>query len=98
MKFSKLNRDIHRWGSIIVAGPIVVIATTGVILQWKKEVGWIQPPSQESSDVSLSIGFDQLIGNLISAPELQPTEVEGLIEGFKSFSRASDFLWRPEPP
>ena len=62
MKFSKLNRDIHRWSSIIVAVPIVVIATTGVILQWKKEVGWIQPPSQESSDVSLSIGFDQLLG------------------------------------
>ena len=62
MKFSKLNRDIHRWGSIIVAVPIVVIATTGVILQWKKEVSWIQPPSQESSDVSLSIGFDQLLG------------------------------------
>jgi hypothetical protein len=40
----------------------------------------------------------ELIGNLISAPEIQPTEVEGLIQGFKSFARASDFLWRPGPP
>jgi sugar phosphate isomerase/epimerase len=42
-------------------------------------------------------GQYRLIGNLISVLEIPSTEVEGLIQGFKSFARASDFLWRPWP-
>jgi uncharacterized iron-regulated membrane protein len=46
MKVQKLLRLIHHWGSIIIAIPLVVIIGAGILLQVKKEVEWIQPPSQ----------------------------------------------------
>ncbi len=61
MKLSKLNRDIHRWGSILIAAPVVVISVTGVILQLKKEYAWIQPPTQQGAGGELSLNFDQIL-------------------------------------
>ena len=30
MKLSKLNRNIHRWGSILIAVPVAIVIVTGV--------------------------------------------------------------------
>jgi uncharacterized iron-regulated membrane protein len=69
MKLSKLNRDIHRWGSILTALPVLVVIVTGVILQLKKDVAWVQPPSAKGSGAELNLGFAQILDAAKSAPE-----------------------------
>jgi hypothetical protein len=71
MKLSKLNRDIHRWGSILIAAPVVVIVVTGVILQLKKESAWIQPPTRQGSGRELSLSFDQILAATRGVPEAE---------------------------
>lgn len=46
MKFNLPNRKIHYWLSFFVALPLLVIVATGIMLQWKKNVNWIQPTEQ----------------------------------------------------
>lgn len=42
-------RDIHYWGAIISALPLVIMIVAGILLMLKKEIDWIQPSSQRSS-------------------------------------------------
>mgnify|MGYP001816524298 FL=1 len=71
MKLSKLNRDLHRWGSILIAAPVVVIIATGVILQLKKESAWIQPPTQQGTGGDPSLSFDQILAATRDVPEAE---------------------------
>jgi uncharacterized iron-regulated membrane protein len=69
MKLSKLNRDVHRWGAIIIALPLLLIIVSGVILQLKKESVWIQPTTQEGSNNELMLGFDEILEISQKVPE-----------------------------
>ena len=71
MNLSKLNRDIHRWGSILIAIPVAVIIVTGVILQFKKESAWIQPATNEGSSSELLISFDEILVAAQNVPEAE---------------------------
>jgi uncharacterized iron-regulated membrane protein len=39
-----LNRKIHYWLSVWLALPMALIAVTGLLLQFKKSLTWVQPP------------------------------------------------------
>lgn len=52
MKFSKLNRFVHNWLSIIVVLPILLILITGILLVLKKDVDWIQPPTKKGQSIA----------------------------------------------
>lgn len=41
-----LNRRVHYWLSAAVALPLAVIVVTGLLLQLKKQVSWVQPSEQ----------------------------------------------------
>ncbi|MEM6469096.1 MAG: PepSY-associated TM helix domain-containing protein [Planctomycetota bacterium] len=69
MKFSKLNRLVHRWGSIAILVPTAVILLTGAILQLKKESAWIQPATIKGEAPGLSLSFDQLLATAKTVPE-----------------------------
>ena len=84
MKLSKLNRDVHRWGSILIALPVAVIIVTGVILQLKKESAWIQPTTKEGSSGVLSVSFDEILVAAQSVPEAN-------VEGFDRVVQDGDF-------
>jgi uncharacterized iron-regulated membrane protein len=71
MKLSKLNRDIHRWGSILIAIPVAVVIVTGLTLQLKKEFVWIQPATQKGSTSDLSLSFDQILSATRRVPEAE---------------------------
>ncbi|MCV6604273.1 MAG: PepSY domain-containing protein, partial [Porticoccaceae bacterium] len=49
MKSQILYRKIHHWGSIAVALPLLVTIATGILLMLKKEITWIQPPTQKGA-------------------------------------------------
>jgi uncharacterized iron-regulated membrane protein len=69
MKLSKLNRVTHRWGSILVLIPTAVILFSGIALQLKKELAWIQPPTRPGAATGLSLSFDQILAAARKVPE-----------------------------
>jgi uncharacterized iron-regulated membrane protein len=71
MKAAKWNRKLHRWGAIVVALPVAVVIVTGVILQLKKNSGWIQPPTKNGTSQELTIGFDRILEVARSVPEAE---------------------------
>ncbi len=56
------NRKLHRWGAIAVAVPFLIVIATGLILQVKKQVAWVQPTEMKGSagapQVSLAAVFE----------------------------------------
>jgi len=71
MKLPKLNRDLHRWGAILALLPMAIIIVSGIILQLKKEVAAIQPPTQKGSGSQLSISFDRILEVAKTVPQAE---------------------------
>ena len=69
MKPAKLNRVFHRWASVIIALPLLLVIGTGILLMLKKDVAWIQPPTQRGSAKGLELSFDQVLERAKSVPE-----------------------------
>lgn len=49
MTVNKLFRDIHHWGSLALMIPLGIMIVAGIFLMLKKDIDWIQPPSQRSA-------------------------------------------------
>ncbi|MDP6738491.1 MAG: PepSY-associated TM helix domain-containing protein [Planctomycetota bacterium] len=61
MSAAKTHRKLHRVGAILVLLPALILFPTGVLLQLKKEVEWIQPPTQEGSAPGLEVTWDEVL-------------------------------------
>ncbi len=71
MKASRLNRIVHRWGSILIALPTICVLLTGVVLQLKKQSSWIQPSTQRGVDQTPKLSFAQVLETVQSVPEAE---------------------------
>ena len=71
MKMPRLNRLIHRWGSIVIALPTLVVLVSGVALQLKKQSDWIQPATQVGSQQPPELSFAQILQVAKTVPEAQ---------------------------
>ena len=71
MKFSVLNRKVHRWVAVAVALPVVIILCTGILLQLKKAFPWVQPPEQRGGGSEPMLSFDQILRACQRAPEAE---------------------------
>ena len=69
MTFTRFNRLFHRWASVVVAVPLLLVIVTGMLLLFKKESSWIQPASQRGSSGELVLGFDQILDISKTVPE-----------------------------
>ena len=49
MHFNVLNRKVHYWAAALIAAPLIVIASSGSILQLKKHWTWVQPKEHRGS-------------------------------------------------
>lgn len=61
MSFSKTNRTIHKWGSIIIAVPLMVVFVTGILLLVKKEFSVLQPPTARGAEQIPTIAFAKVL-------------------------------------
>ena len=60
--FSVWSRKVHYWGAFIVSLPVIIIIISGILLQLKKDVDWIQPPTKVGSESNLpALSFDQIL-------------------------------------
>ena len=71
MSFRKVNRSTHKWASIIVAIPVLIIIVTGILLLIKKEFSYLQPASQSGVSNVPSISFDVILEQAKSVEEAQ---------------------------
>jgi uncharacterized iron-regulated membrane protein len=63
------NRKLHRWGSIAVALPFFVVICTGLLLQLKKQLAWVQPPEQKTAVHVPTVTMEQILATAQSVPE-----------------------------
>jgi uncharacterized iron-regulated membrane protein len=61
MRLQLLNRKVHYWISIGIAIPILVVLSSGILLQLKKHWGWIQPPERRGIGTAPRLGMAELL-------------------------------------
>ena len=69
MKLNKQLRKIHYWISPFIFIPILIIFSTGILLQLKKQSDWVQPPIQQGVSNVPSIEFQEMLEAAKSVPE-----------------------------
>ena len=69
MKLQVVGRRIHYWLASAVAIPALVIFGSGVLLQVKKQVRWVQPAEQRGTGGAPVISFDQVLAVARTVPE-----------------------------
>ena len=67
--WNKWNRKLHRWGGLATALPFTLVILTGLLLQLKKQLPWVQPPTARSDDPRLELGFDEILAVARGVPE-----------------------------
>jgi len=58
---NKFARKTHYWGAFACALPILIVIVTGIILQLKKEVTWVQPATMHGVGDIPKVSFDQIL-------------------------------------
>lgn len=64
-----LTRKIHYWGSIAIALPVLIVIVTGILLLLRKDIDWIQPPTEKGSSQTPTITFDRILITAKSVPK-----------------------------
>ena len=70
MRAGFINRKIHYWLSLWLALPMALISLTGLLLQFKKSLSWVQPREQRRELVLPLAGWPLLLAAAQSRPEL----------------------------
>jgi uncharacterized iron-regulated membrane protein len=69
MKLHVMNRKVHYWLTLVVAIPFLLIVITGMMLQWKKQVPWIQPPDQRAAKGAPTLALPAILEICAAVPE-----------------------------
>jgi uncharacterized iron-regulated membrane protein len=70
MAFNVLNRRVHYWASFIVAIPLLVMIASGLLLQSKKYLSWVQPVEQRGTGTEPTIDLGGVLASLKTVPEM----------------------------
>lgn len=69
MRLSIVSRRLHRWGAIAVGLPFALVIASGLLLQVKKQVPWVQPPEQRVDAPVPQVTFEQVMAAVQAVPE-----------------------------
>ena len=69
MRFNVLNRKVHSWAAAFIALPILVIIGSGLLLQVKKQLTWVQPTEQTGTGTAPVIDFEGILASVRALPE-----------------------------
>lgn len=64
-------RRLHRWGALITLIPMLLVIVTGLLLQLKKDVNWVQPTTQTGSGTAPALEFSQVLTIASRVPEAE---------------------------
>lgn len=71
MNWNVLARKIHHWGSIAVALPILLVLGTGLLLQLKKQLPWVQPPEVRGGGGAPALALPQVLEIARGVPQAE---------------------------
>ena len=74
IRWNRSMRRVHFWCALLAALPVLVTIATGLLLQLKKDVEWIQPATRKGAGGDPSISFDTILAAARSVPEAGITE------------------------
>jgi uncharacterized iron-regulated membrane protein len=80
MRAGVANRKIHYWLGFAFALPVLVIVSSGLLLQVKKQSAWVQPPTMRGYCEVPALSFEAMLS------ELQQQEALG-VTGWSSIDR-----------
>lgn len=71
MAFSwkRWSRKLHRWGALITFIPLFLVIASGLLLQVKKQVTWVQPATVKGTGSTPQIDWNQILESASSVPE-----------------------------
>ena len=71
LNWKRDSRRLHRWGAILTALPLLLVIVSGILLQVKKQVSWIQPATVKIKDHRgiPATSWDQILASARSVPE-----------------------------
>ncbi|MFN5951412.1 MAG: PepSY domain-containing protein, partial [Pirellulaceae bacterium] len=55
------NRRVHYWMSMAIALPLLLVIVTGIALQLKKQIAWVQPPEQRTEVREPTVAWEQIL-------------------------------------
>ena len=71
MKLSILSRRLHRWGAVAVGLPFLVVIASGLLLQVKKQLPWVQPPEQRTAVPVPGLAWETVLAAAQALPQAQ---------------------------
>ena len=57
----KTSRSLHLWLSLVIFIPVIIVIGSGLLLQVKKELDWIQPPTQKAPNAYPTLSFERIL-------------------------------------
>ena len=66
---NKWSRRAHRWAAVTALAPILVIIASGLLLQWKKELPWVQPAERRGQEGPPRASLDDILAAARAVPE-----------------------------
>lgn len=69
MRLNILTRRLHRWGAIAIGLPIVLVICTGLLLQTKKQLPWVQPAEQRTDATVPAVEWGYVLAAARGIPE-----------------------------
>ena len=64
------NRKLHRWGAVAVALPFLVVICSGILLQLKKQLTWVQPKEQRGAPTAEAISLGSMLDSVRTQPHV----------------------------
>lgn len=74
MRLSILSRRFHRWGALAVGLPLLVVIGSGLLLQLKKQVPWVQPTEQKTPDAEPAMDWGRILAAAQAIPGGEVTD------------------------
>lgn len=71
INWKRSSRQWHYWGAIIIAIPILVVILSGLLLQVKKQVEWVQPPTARGTGDVPMLTFAEILAAAQTVPEAE---------------------------
>ena len=73
-------RKLHRWGAILIAIPLLIVILSGLLLQVKKQLSWVQPPTISGDSKQPELAWDLIL-------EKSQQVVEAEVNGWEDIDR-----------
>lgn len=72
-------RKLHRWGGIACGLPLLLVIITGLMLQLKKQLTWVQPATATGSVKQPELSFEQILQACQGVPQAAVRSWEDIV-------------------